>query len=454
VGTTATLRNLLHRVADVGVIPGDTEEERLRKATLTLIVIIIVPLATVWTITYGALGLWLGALAPFSYQILSLSSLLLFARNKNYDVFCFTQLSLILLLPFFMQIALGGFAASSGVILWSFVAPLGALLCRGTRYSIPWFMAFAGAVAISAAIDPVVTNHAAEIPRWIQILFFALNQIAVTMTAFLLLQYFVRGREQAQSALDAKNRELLLEQERSEQLLLNVLPPPIAGRLKSGERLIADRVSDATVLFADIVGFTSLTRQVSPERMISVLNELFSAFDRLATEHGLEKIKTIGDSYMLVGGLPERRPDHVEAVAEMALAMHPTMIDCSHRLDHPLSLRIGIDTGPVVAGVIGQQKFSYDTWGDTVNTASRMANYGTPNSIQVTGNVVERLHDQYLFQSRGAIKIKGKGRMPVYVLRGRITGPATSNPPDRQQTQPRAQPAAGASIGGQVDDGR
>jgi adenylate cyclase len=425
--STSRIRYGLHELAHVGVLPTDSDEERLRKATLTLIVVIIVPLATIWTVTYGTLGHWWSALIPLWYQILAATSFLVFVWNKRYLLFCFVQLLLILLLPLLMHLSLGGFAASSGVVLWSFVAPLGALLCRGTRYSIPWFVAFGLVITAAAIADPLVAQRSAGLPQWIRILFFALNLFTVSLTSFLLLQYFVRGRDVARWELDLKHQELQQEQARSEQLLLNILPEPIAGRLKAGETLIADGVPDATVLFADIVGFTSMSRRIEPEKLIVVLNDLFSSFDKLAEQHCLEKIKTIGDSYMLVGGIPEWRDDHVEAVCNMALAMQPAMRALSHDLDYALSLRIGIDTGPVVAGVIGQRKFSYDIWGDTVNTASRMATFGSPGAIQVTGNVVSRLKDQYLFQSRGAVEVKGKGMMHVYLLRG----PLSAREPER-----------------------
>ena len=210
---------------------------------------------------------------------------------------------------------------------------------------------------------------------------------------------------------DAGARLLLAEQERSEQLLLNVLPAPIAARLKQGEEVIADGFPEVTVLFADLVDFTRRSQETTPERVVRILDDLFSALDDLAERHGLEKIKTIGDAYMAVGGLPEPRPDHAEAVAEMALAMRE---EVARHLDpggRPLAVRIGIDTGPVVAGVIGRRKFSYDLWGDTVNTASRMESHGVAGCIQVTDRAYRRLRDSYRFERRGPIQVKGKGEL-------------------------------------------
>jgi class 3 adenylate cyclase len=219
------------------------------------------------------------------------------------------------------------------------------------------------------------------------------------LVAVLLLGEAVRTRR----ALARSHRLLLAEQERSEGLLLNILPAPIAARLKQGEEVIADRFPDVTVLFADLVDFTQRSQRAAPEQVVAALNELFSVFDRLAQSQGLEKIKTVGDAYMVAGGLPDPRPDHARAVAEMALAMREEIARRSDPSGQPLAVRIGIDTGPVVAGVIGTSKFIYDVWGDTVNTASRMETQGVPGCIQVTDRTWRRLRDGYRFQRRGPI---------------------------------------------------
>jgi adenylate cyclase len=213
-----------------------------------------------------------------------------------------------------------------------------------------------------------------------------------------------------------RGRALQREQERSERLLLNVLPAPIAERLKAGEAVIADAFPEVTVLFADIVDFTRRSREVRPAQVVQGLNELFSAFDRLAQRYGVEKIKTIGDAYMVAGGLPDPRPDHAEAVAEMALTMREEVARRTDPSGQPLAVRIGIDTGPVEAGVIGTVKFSYDLWGDTVNTASRMESHGVPGCIQVTERTYQRLRDGYRLERRGPIQVRGKGEMVTWFL--------------------------------------
>jgi class 3 adenylate cyclase len=229
----------------------------------------------------------------------------------------------------------------------------------------------------------------------------------VLFAAVLLLGEAVRTR-----------RALQREEERSERLLLNVLPQSIAARLKQHEDLIADGFPEVTVLFADLVDFTRRSRDATPERVVQVLDELFTAFDQLTRRHRLEKIKTIGDAYMVAGGLPDRRPGHAQAVADMALAMRDEVAGRTDPSGQPLQVRIGIDTGPVVAGVIGQDKFSYDLWGDTVNTASRMESTGVPGCIQVTARTYQRLRDGYRLQRRGPVAVKGKGEMVTWFLVG------------------------------------
>jgi class 3 adenylate cyclase len=213
-------------------------------------------------------------------------------------------------------------------------------------------------------------------------------------------------------------RELEKAHEEVERLLLNILPEPIARRLRQGERVIADRFDDVTLLFADIVGFTQLSSGLPAAELVEILNDVFSAFDGLVARYGLEKIKTIGDAYMVVGGLPERMEDHTGRVADMALELRGEIERLSSGSHSDIRFRVGMSVGPVVAGVIGVTKFIYDVWGDTVNTASRMESHGLPDRIHVTKGVYDRLRDRYLFEPRGMIEVKGKGPMETYFLLG------------------------------------
>jgi class 3 adenylate cyclase len=376
---------------------------------LTLSATLMVTLACVWVGTYAALGLWLSAAIPFAYQLASVASIYTFARTRGFRFFRVTQLLMSLLLPFALQWSLGGFATSSAVSLWAFTCPVGALLFVGARQAVPWFLAFAGLVAFSAAIDPALSAGAPEIPNGLIVAFFALNILGVSTTSYVLLQYFVRARDRALA-------ELEIERAKSERLLLNVLPASVANRLKESDKVIADGYASATVLFADIVGFTPLAQDLTPADTVALLDQIFARWDGLAIRHGVEKIKTIGDAYMVAGGLPEPREDHAEAIADMALEMAVEVEQCAAENDLQLEVRIGIDSGPVVAGVIGRAKFTYDLWGDTVNTASRMESHGVPGAIQVTQRVYEQLRARYDLCQRGTIEVKGKGPMTTYLL--------------------------------------
>ncbi len=216
-------------------------------------------------------------------------------------------------------------------------------------------------------------------------------------------------------------RQLQVERETSERLLLNVLPPPIAERLKLGERPIADHFPEVTVLFADLVGFTRLATLLPASELVGSLNEIFSVFDMLAERHGLEKIKTIGDAYMAAAGLPTPRPGHVEATADMALDIVQEIARLRRETGKPFSIRVGINTGPVVAGVIGRKKFIYDLWGDTVNMASRMESHSIPDHIRVTAAVYESAKERYWFEEQ-IIAVKDKGETVTYLLKGKKDG--------------------------------
>jgi class 3 adenylate cyclase len=261
-------------------------------------------------------------------------------------------------------------------------------------------------VVVSGIIDPLLAQHPAPIPDPVRTAFFVLNTIGASLVVYAMLQYAVRARDAAFA--------------RSEGLLLNVLPRSIAERLKHSPDVIADAYDEVSVLFADIADFTPFAERTEAARVVEVLNEVFSTFDDLAARHGVEKIKTIGDAYMVAAGLPEPRPDHAETLAEMALDMREAFAVACRSIDAGLAIRIGMESGPVVAGVIGRRRFIYDLWGDTVNTASRMESHGIPGQIQVGEAAHRRLRDRYAFESRGEIEVKGKGRRAAYLLIGRL----------------------------------
>jgi class 3 adenylate cyclase len=374
----------------------------VRKAVLVLSSTLMASLAFIWVVTYAVLGLWASAAIPLAYQLASAASIYMFARTRRYRLFRRSQLWMSLVLPFALQWSLGGFGNSSAVSLWGFTAPLGALLFVGAREAIPWFLGFLALVAVSAGIDRTLAADTPHVPSGVRVTFFALNVAGVATTAYVLLQYFVRAREQAQA--------------KSERLLLNVLPEPVVARLKEEDGIIADAWPEVTVLFADIVGFTPLSERLPAPELVGVLDQVFARWDALARDLGVEKIKTIGDAYMAAAGVPLPRDDHCEAIAEMALAMRPEVERVASQTGLTLEVRIGIDSGPVVAGVIGRSKFIYDLWGDTVNTASRMESHAIPGTIQVTERSHDRLRDRYELRPLATIDVKGKGPMSPYLL--------------------------------------
>ena len=274
-------------------------------------------------------------------------------------------------------------------------------------------MAGVAAVMLTIYVVPLIAAGLPEQARDASVTAFVL--LAATLCAIIGTDQLDRLRRTEFAA----GLALRDEQAKAERLLLNVLPKPIADRLKEDQRSIADAFSDVTILFADIVGFTQLSSHTSPDQLVAFLNEVFSAFDELAERLGLEKIKTIGDAYMVAGGLPEVSRDHARAVAEMALGMRELAASITTPDGKPLQIRIGLNTGPVVAGVIGRKKFIYDLWGDAVNTASRMESHSTPSSIHVAPSTYELLKADYRFEGRGMVEIKGKGMMATYFLLGR-----------------------------------
>jgi guanylate cyclase len=427
VGASTRPQGPLDRLAAIGFAPADDADTRLRKGTLTLISASIAVLAFAWTLIYLALDRPLAAGMPLTYQIATFVSLFLLARTKRYDVFRVTQVVLILLLPVLLQWVLGGFVNASAVIVWAFFAPLGALVFVSIRAAIAAFGAFAGFVVLSGVLDPWLAARAEPMPEAVIVVFFVLDLLGVASVTFLVLVYFVRQRQRALDELDLAHRELqaeqaLLRQEqaRSESLLRNILPGEIAERLKAGASVIADTYEAVTVLFVDIVGFTPLAQRLSASELVALLDRVFRELDGLSERYGLEKIKTVGDAYIAVAGLPVPTDARATAIAaaEMALEVFPA-VERAAGTGMPLRLRVGLHTGPVVAGVIGQRKFAYDLWGDAVNVASRMESQGLADRIQVSLSTFELLQDRYRFRSRGTIDVKGRGEMAAYLLLGR-----------------------------------
>jgi adenylate cyclase len=397
------------RLARLGADPADDEDLHHKKALLVQLAVLIAPVSVLWGILYLALGSAVG-IAPLVYFAISVASLVVFARTKSFRFLLVVQQVAILVAPTAGgQMLVGGFLPSGAVGLWGILAPLGALVFLDVRRAIRWFVAFLFVFLLTGFLGESLFRDA-DLPTWFTSTMLALNVIGAGSIAFTLLALFANQRDAALAALRA-------EQAKAEALLVNVLPSSIAQRLKGTNRSIADHFESASILFADVVDFTPLARRLAPAEVVGVLDDLFSHFDGLVERHGLEKIKTIGDCYMAASGVPDPSPDHARRTALLALDMRDA-VATSAIGQLGLEMRIGINSGPVVAGVIGTKRFLYDLWGDAVNTASRMEEHGTPGDIQITRTTYELLKDEFVCRPRGTIAVKGKGQMETWYLEG------------------------------------
>jgi guanylate cyclase len=397
------------RLARLGADPEDDEELRQKKTLLVLLAVLLLPVSAVWGTVYLAFGSPVG-IVPYIYLAVSIGSLVLFARNRSFRFLLVTQLLDILLTTTAGQMLVGGFLPSGGVALWGILAPLGALVFLEVRHAIRWFGAFVLVFLLTGIAGEILIRDA-DLPISFTSTMLALNVIGAGFVAFTLLASFANQRNAALAALR-------VEQEKSELLLMNILPRSIAERLKATSQTIADHFGSASILFADIVDFTPLAQRLAPAEVVGVLDQLFSQFDTLVERHGLEKIKTIGDCYMAAAGVPDPSPDHARRTALLALDMREAIATSIVGDGLGLELRIGINSGPVIAGVIGSKRFLYDLWGDAVNTASRMESQSTPGEIQITRATYELLKDDFVCTRRGTILVKGKGQMETWFLVG------------------------------------
>ena len=399
------------RLARIGADARDDDELRQKKALLVLLAVLIAPVSVVWGILYLALGSAVG-IAPLVYCAISVASLVVFAQIRSFRFLLLVQLLAILIAPTVGgQMLVGGFLPSGAVGLWGILAPLGALVFLELRRAVHWFAAFLVVFVLTGLVGEVFFVDA-DLPIWFTSTMLALNVCGAGSIAFTLLAFFANQR-------DAALRALRAEQEKAEELLVNVLPSSIAERLKGATRSIADHFDSASILFADVVDFTPLARLLPPAEVVGLLDGLFSRFDTLVERHGLEKIKTIGDCYMAASGVPDSSSDHARRAALLALDMRDVVATSRIADRSELALRIGINSGPVVAGVIGTKRFLYDLWGDAVNIASRMETNGTPGEIQITPATYELLKDEFICRPRGTIHVKGKGEMETWYLVGR-----------------------------------
>jgi len=423
-GVSARLTRVSAALARLGADPADDGDLRQQKTLLVLLAILVLPVSIAWGSLYLAFGSPVGVV-PFIYFAVSVGSLVVFARTRNFRALLVTQLVDILLTTTVGQMLIGGFLPSGGVGLWGILAPLGALVFLDVRGAIRWFVAFVAVFVITGVAGELFFRDA-NLPTGFTSTMLALNVIGAGAVAFTVLATFANERNEALAALR-------VEQARSEALLTSILPRSIAERLKAAQT-IADHFASASIIFADVVGFTPLSERLPADEVVGILDRLFSRFDALVERHGLEKIKTSGDAYMAAAGVPDPRPDHAREAALLALDMRDAVASSPVEGDPTLRLRIGMNSGPVVGGIIGTKRFLYDLWGDAVNTASRMESHGAPGEIQITRATYELLKDEFECTPRGTISVKGKGEMETWYLVGPRA--ATPRPPGDGELEP------------------
>jgi class 3 adenylate cyclase len=410
--------------------PTDSAEQRLHKTLLIFACGLMGFAAMLWLVIYHAMGIKYSATVPLIYIMVSATTLAIYLWNLNFEFFRLAQTSLFLFVPFIMQWAIGSYVTSSGVMLWALLAPIGVMTFQGPKQSMPWFFAYIVLTAVSGFFDYYLGygEKSMGVPLQTISVFFVLNFAAMSTIVYLLVIYSVRGKDQFKAELDEQHRLVKIEQERSDRLLLNVLPGHVADRLKREPGVIADGIADCTIMFADLTDFTRLSEEMPPREMVALLNEVFSWFDLLVENYGLEKIKTIGDAYMVAGGLLAHPEKYTEAVANMAIEVRDKMSIHKTSSGEPLGIHIGIGTGPVVGGVIGVKKFIYDLWGNPVNIASRLSTEAATGGILVDTATYNRLHGLYRFEGPESLAVKGQRQITAYRLIARLHETAAERP--------------------------
>jgi guanylate cyclase len=393
------LRDRLEPVLSIGARPGESETERGGRRVVVAATVI----ASVLNIpsTLADLGAGYTWVAVMNLEIVAAVAVALAVITARPHLFgtAITLLFANVSVGALVETTLfGGLVASGLAPIFGLIIVLGSLLVFEMRTALAWFAVFVGSVVFSLVIpdlvDPVYTvdDPTGDV---------AFSVVALGVVTVAVLAYFVHQRDRFQR--------------RSDDLLRNILPDDVVVRLKDDRTRIADDIASASVLFADVVGFTPMSATMTPGELVDLLDEVFRTYDGFAAELGLEKIKTIGDAYMVAAGVPTPRTDHAEAIAELAVRMRDHAASTPF-LGRRLALRIGVDSGPLTAGVIGTHRFAYDLWGDTVNTASRMESEAPAGCIQVTGSTRALIEERFVCEPRGTIEIKGKGPMKTFIL--------------------------------------
>ncbi len=393
--------DFVNRVAAIGDRPEDDGDLLVRKHALAITMVGLIPASLTWMVIGFAIDRPLLAASSVYFAVAMLVGLLALARLKDFTRIVGSLLGAGMVYVFLGHISLGGLVAGGAPLIWGILAPVSAVLYFDGSRSLKWFGAYAAMVIASIVLDGWITTFVP--PQWEHppLWLLAYNLLGPALIVLLLVRY-VDGQR-------------LAAQHQARDLLHDMLPARIAERLGRGERLIVDNHPEASVVFADVVDFTGLAATTPPRELLLILNQMFSIFDRLAARHGMEKIKTMGDSYVAVAGIPTPRADHARAALEMAIEMHRAVTRLGGLRRRGLRLRVGIASGAVSAGVIGENKWAYDIWGDTVNVASRMESYGVSGMVQLAPSTRELLDDSIPLTLR-TVDVKGKGLMATYLV--------------------------------------
>lgn len=397
---TTGLGALVDRLLAIADEPADDDDLRLRKrfGVAAGYISVVAPLTVIQAATQQAIAVPLG----LSLSLLSVVNLVLLARSRRLERYVVVLLSAGTAFTLVAIVMSGGAMAAGASMFWAFLAPVYAMLALGPRRATVWLVVFLLALALIVVADPIVRAAVQPFPYPTRLIQYAISVAGPATIIFLLFRYSDLQRRKAQA--------------RSDELLFNAIPVSIAARLKHANERIADAYAETTVLFSDLAGFTPWAQRTDPDVVVAFLDDLFSRFDELAAAGGVEKIKTIGDSYMAVAGAPVARPDHADAAMALARGMLRALAEARVLAAPELEMRIGLASGPVVGGVIGTRRILFDLWGDTVNLASRMESAGAPGRIQVAPSTWELLRDRLAFEEREPIEVKGLGRMITYLL--------------------------------------
>jgi adenylate cyclase len=381
----------------------DNDDIRVEKFAIFMVASACCLAGVVWSAMYNYFfGPSLTTLLPLLFVVFVGASLLISHYTKNHHIAIYTQIICIIYITALIQWSIGGVFDSGLVMVWAFLGPIIALMFFAVRQSVFWLLVYLVNLAITVIFNDYFAAHGQDVSETTQLFFFLMNLAFSSIIVFVFAGYFVNSA--------------ISEREKANKLLLNVLPKEIALILKGREKTISEYYESASVLFADIVGSTPLFSEMEPAEAVDWLHEIFTMFDGLVDRYGLEKIRTIGDNYMVAAGVPTTRTDHAQAIAGLAMDMVSGLEQVPTRNGKRIAFRVGINSGPLVAGVIGQSKFHYDLWGDTVNIASRMESHGEAGKVHISQATYDLVKEEFDCVSRGKIHIKGKEDMETYFL--------------------------------------